>query len=82
MTTDKHPEEQPLVPETTEFLTIEKRSDPQVIYDGMTAFGVMTGGLGTFGYGAAKFKDAFFGGNEQPQQPQSTPAPPSPREGD
>jgi hypothetical protein len=44
---------------------VEKRIDPQTIFEGATAAGVAAGGTGTLLLGVAKIKETF-GGDKQP----------------
>lgn len=64
--------------ETTERLTTETRSDPQVIYDGMQAVGAITAGVGTLGLGAAAVKKVFVSGDNGAQA--QAPPPPEPKQ--
>jgi hypothetical protein len=54
---------------------IERRSlDPEMIFQGMTATGILTGGIGTLGLGVSKVKETF--GNKPGAETQATPEPP------
>jgi len=53
---------------------IERSVDPETVFHGMTATGILTGGIGTLALGVSKLKETF-GGERSAEEPEPVKGP-------